>query len=325
MHQASTKVMIVDDDSTSRLLLRTLMAKQYDVITCASGIEALKMLESHKPSLILMDVSMPELDGYDTCRQIRLMGFVIPIIFVTAHQTMEEHLKAYDAGGDYLVTKPVKSQLLLRHAEHLMSQNSKFSQLAHEANSLHDMAMSFLSSVGESGVLLNFVRKAVVAMSYLELAHQLVDSISEFGVQCSVMLRHSKGQTIATSRGEPTDLEELIFDKMSGMGRIFDFKQQFIVNYDQVSIIITNPPADTPEKIGRIRDHITVLAETTEALCENVTLRIQSMARTAQMQAALLDVSSALEGLGSNNHQTMLDTRILLQELVDKVESNFHG
>jgi CheY-like chemotaxis protein len=323
MPHVSSKVMIVDDDNTSRQLLRALMAKQYDVISCASGTEALKLLESYHPSLILMDVSMPDLDGYETCRQIRLMGFMIPIIFVTAHQTMEEHLKAYDAGGDYLVTKPVKSQLLLRHAEHLICQSSKLKQLTQEARSLRDMAMTFLSSVGESGILLNFVRKAVAAMSHQELAHQLVDAISEFGVQCSVMLRHADGQTIATSHREPTDLEELILEKMSGMGRLFEFKQQFIVNYAQVSVMVTSCPADTPEKIGRIRDHMTVLAETTEALSENVSMRIQSMARTEQMQVALLGASSSIERLGGNHHQMMLDTRILLQELVDKVESTY--
>lgn len=323
MPLVTKKVMIVDDDNTSRQLLRAQMAKLYDVITCASGTEALLMIDSYKPDLILMDVSMPELDGYETCREIRSRGFSIPIIFVTAHQTMEEHLKAYDAGGDYLVTKPVKSQLLLRHAEHLICQSSKLKQLTQEASSLRDMAMTFLSSVGESGVLLNFVRKAVASMSYQDLARQLVEAICEFGVQCSVMLRHADEQTIATSHGEPTDLEELILEKMSGMGRLFEFKQQFIVNYAHVSVMITSSPTDSLEKIGRVRDHMTVLAETTEALCENVTMRIQSMARTEQMQVALLGASSSIERLGANHHQMMLDTRILLQELVDKVESTY--
>jgi len=315
--------MIVDDDNDSRLLLRTMMARQYDVVTCSSGEEALASLGSYRPDLVLMDVEMPGLNGYETCHQIKLKDAALPIIFVTAHQTFEEHLKAYDAGGDDITTKPVDSNILLHKAKLAIRQKSDKDRLTHEAKSLHDMAMSFLSNAGESGVLLNFVRKAVSAKSYEELAHFLVRSASEFGEQCCVMLRHPDGKTFDTSHGEPTRLEVAIMEKMAGMGRLPQGKRQFIVNYDHVSIMITTNPQNSPEKIGRMRDNSAILAEIAEAVCENVSIRIKSTQREEQMKIAHLAASATLNQNRIQHKNLLVDSRILLQELLDNVELAF--
>jgi CheY-like chemotaxis protein len=320
---SSNKVMIVDDDRSSRVLLRSVMAKLFDVVTCASGAEALATFDTFKPDLILLDVEMPGLNGFETCIQIRQRDTRLPIIFVTANQSFEEHLKAYDAGGDDLITKPVDQHILLRKATLAIRHKADKERLAQEARSLHEMAMSFLSTAGESGVLLNFVRKAVEARSYPMLAGHLVEAASEFGVQCSVMLRHQGENTIVTSHGEPNHLEQSILEQMSGMGRMFQFQRQFIVNYEQVSVMISNAQTDSPEKVGRIRDNTAILAETAEALCENVFMRIQSIARAEQMQVAQLGAASAVERLHNNHSRLLLDTRILLQQLVDNVESTY--
>jgi len=319
----SGKVMIVDDDRSSKMLLCAIMSKMFDVVTCTSGEEAVATVETYNPDLILMDVEMPGLNGYEACRRIRESNITLPIIFVTANQSLDEHLNAYDAGGDDLITKPADRQILLRKATLAIRQKAEKERLAREAKSLHEMAMSFLSTSGESGVLLNFVRKAVAAKSFESLAQCLVEATSEFGVQCSVMLRHQKGPTVVTSHGDPSHLEVSILEKMSGMGRLFQFQRQFIVNYDQVSVMISNSPSDAPEKVGRIRDNVAILAETAEALCENVSMRIQSIARAEQIQVAQFEATTAIEHLRKTNHTLLLDTRILLQQLVDNVESTY--
>ena len=318
-----SKVMIVDDDRGSALLLRTKMSGLFEVHSCASGEEALAALDSFKPDLVLMDVQMPGLNGYETCVQIRQGDPILPVIFVTANQSLEEHQKAYDAGGDDLVTKPVNTEILINKATLAIRHKSEKQRLTQEAQALRDMAMNFLSNSGESSILLGFVRKAVEARSYEALAQYLVDAASEFGVQCSVMLRHPEGQTMLTSHGEANHLERSILERMSGMGRLVEFKSQFIVNFDRVSVMIRTDKQDSQEKIGRIRDNTKTLAETAEALCENVSMRVQSMAHAEQMQIALMTASAAVDKLRENHQHMLLDTRILLQELVDNVESTY--
>jgi CheY-like chemotaxis protein len=315
--------MVVDDDEISGKLLREILAEKFEVVTCSSGEESLVRLDSFIPDLILLDVDMPGLNGFATCKMIRQKQITVPIIFVTSYQDIEVQLDAFDAGGNDILIKPTNPEILIHKAALSIRQKAEEDRLAQEVQSMRDMAMNLLSTAGENGIMLQFVSKAVAAKSYEDLARQLVDSVNAFGVTCSVMLRHNKGHTLLTSHGEATALELAILEQMSGMGRLIEYRRQFIVNYNHVSLMVCDVPIESPEKVGRIRDNAAILAENTEALCDNVTMRMESIVRSEQLQIALLAANSAIEKVSNNHNRLLLDTRILLQELVDNVESTF--
>lgn len=109
-------ILIVDDDRLSRSLHRKILSNKYDVVTAASGQEALQLFDSLHPDLVLMDAVMPDMDGYEASVEIRKRSRV-PIIFVTANTSIEEHLKAYDSGGTGLLTKPVNAEFLAKKVD----------------------------------------------------------------------------------------------------------------------------------------------------------------------------------------------------------------
>lgn len=318
------RVLIVDDDVTTRTLHRGMLATRFDVLTASSGEEALAVCRDHMPDLVLLDVEMPGLDGYETCRRLHEIG-PVPIIFATAHQSLEEHLKAYDAGASDLFTKPVRSEILLRKVALAIEKYRHETRLTEEKDSLQKMAMGFLSSMGEAGSLLKFMRAGVTCRTHAALAEQLVTAARDLGMQASVMIRHASGPTILNSSGPPTPLEQSIFDQLAGMGRMFQFRSQLVVNYDRVSIIIANMPDEVvaATEAGRLRDNVAILAETTEALCDNVDMRLTSMQRAEQMQLALAGAVAAVEALRGRQAAMLADTRVLLQELTDGVEKSY--
>lgn len=274
--------------------------------------------------MILLDIQMPGIDGIETCRRLREWSDV-PIIFVTGNETLDEHLRAYDAGGNDLIVKPVQSDILLRKVVLAIRQHRASAQLAEEKASLQSMAIDFLSSAGQNGALLNFMRASVASRSYRELADNLFETSRDMGLQCSVMLRHADGPTFVTPHGDANAMEQAILDQSSTMGRIFQFRQRLVVNYDRISIIVANLP-DGPADIelaGRLRDNLAILAETTEALCENVDMRLESMRRAEQLQVALTGAVNTVELLREKYLLMLGDTRLLLEELVGKVESRY--
>ena len=100
---------MVDDIAANRNLLgATLEPKGYEVLLAANGAAAVKVAARAQPDLILMDVNMPELDGYDACRQLKGMPGIseIPIIFITANDDPDSLVKAFQAGGVDYITKP---------------------------------------------------------------------------------------------------------------------------------------------------------------------------------------------------------------------------
>lgn len=317
-------ILVVDDDRTSRAIHRAILAQKFDVLTAASGKEALALCQEQLPDLIVLDVEMAEMDGYQTCRQLRTWTD-IPIVFVTAHQSMEEHLKAYEAGGNVLFTKPVHADILLRKVAMAIKQHRAALALSDEKKALEKMAMGFLSSASQSGALLNFMRSSVISHDYLDLAEQLLQAARNLGVSCSIRINHEGGPTVVSDHGEVTPLELSIFDHVSEIGRLFQFKHRLVVNYDRISIIVANMPSETedPVRAGILRDSLAILAETAEALAINVDVRKAGQHKSEQMQIALTSAEHALNDLGEKHRGMLLDTRLLLQDLVDDIEKTY--
>ncbi len=112
------KILIVDDNATGRELLRDTIELEgdYEIITAANGLEALETVRLHMPDLILMDLHMPIMDGYETTENLKIDPRTagIPVVALTAsHVLSEDHQRAMDVGcADYL-QKPVARVLLL--------------------------------------------------------------------------------------------------------------------------------------------------------------------------------------------------------------------
>ncbi len=117
------KIHIIDDDSHTILILRHFLdSKQYNITYSYSGKEALTDFESYTPDLILLDVRMPEMDGYQVCRNLKQNPRLkdIPVIFITASHETSELVKGFDAGGVDFISKPVnRAELLARINTHL--------------------------------------------------------------------------------------------------------------------------------------------------------------------------------------------------------------
>ena len=108
------KILLVDDEPACvRLVSQVLNQKGYQVFTAGDGQEALRLLFAHKPDLVLLDVMMPKMDGWQTCSRIRDLSD-IPIIMLTGKQTSEEDIvRGLDHGADDYLSKPVGNRELV--------------------------------------------------------------------------------------------------------------------------------------------------------------------------------------------------------------------
>lgn len=109
-------ILVVDDDKNTRLLMRAILeAERYTVTLAASGQEALEVLEKKHIDLILLDVMMPEMDGYEFTRTLRGADSDLPILMVSAKQMPSDIKAGFIAGTDDFMVKPVdEEELLLR-------------------------------------------------------------------------------------------------------------------------------------------------------------------------------------------------------------------
>ncbi|HEO66295.1 MAG TPA: hybrid sensor histidine kinase/response regulator [Spirochaetes bacterium] len=116
----NSKILIVDDTPKNiQVLGKTLEQKDYEIIVAQDGLQALKVVEKTLPDLILLDIMMPKMDGFETCKRLKDNPKTkeIPIIFLTAKIEIDDLVKGFDLGAVDYITKPFNSKELLRRVE----------------------------------------------------------------------------------------------------------------------------------------------------------------------------------------------------------------
>ncbi|GLX65855.1 response regulator transcription factor [Paenibacillus glycanilyticus] len=118
-------IMVVDDDEKiTALLRRSLAFEGYEVTTASNGMEGLKMLLSADPDMLILDVMMPQVDGWEVCRRVREGGSTVPILMLTAKDDISDRVKGLDAGADDYLIKPFALEELLARVRALLRRKS---------------------------------------------------------------------------------------------------------------------------------------------------------------------------------------------------------
>ena len=152
---AEKKILVVDDEPTFvRLVSKTLTHKGYEVLTAGDGQEALRLMFAHRPDLVLLDVVMPKMDGWQTCSRIREMSDV-PIVILTGQQKSEADIvRGLDYGADDYLIKPVGSRELVARVRAILRRAELPSSL--EAKKEITYSDAFLTvNIAERKVIVN--------------------------------------------------------------------------------------------------------------------------------------------------------------------------
>jgi len=132
------KILVVDDEPMNVDLLEAHLCMDYDVVTASSGEEAIEKVKTRKPDLILLDIMMPGMDGYEVSKQLKSDPDTqfIPIILVTALSEVSDRIKGSDAGSDEFLTKPVNKDELMSRVKALLHTKSLHDDLLTERDML---------------------------------------------------------------------------------------------------------------------------------------------------------------------------------------------
>lgn len=172
------KILIVDDEKTNIDILRNIL-KNYNKIAALDGNQALRVARSDlPPDLILLDIMMPGLDGYEVCRQLKADAHTknIPVIFITAKVAIEDEIKGFSMGAVDYITKPISPPVVLARVETHLALRSAYRSLEqqHETlmageryiRSLIDHALEMIVSLDTQFNIVEFNAAAENAFGY---------------------------------------------------------------------------------------------------------------------------------------------------------------
>ena len=156
----SARILVVDDVPANVKLLEAKLSREYyEVITAVDGFDAIEKAKQHMPDIILLDVMMPGIDGFETCRRIRAIDelSLIPIVMVTALSEKEDRIHGLEAGADDFLTKPINDQALFARVRSLVRLKVMMDELRLRGISAKDLGLGNkdveLGSLSEAKIL----------------------------------------------------------------------------------------------------------------------------------------------------------------------------
>ena len=220
MHQKT--IMAIDDTPDNLALLELTLSTDYQVVTGKSGKECLDSVDEVKPDLILLDVHMPEMNGFEVCKALKESEntSTIPVIFLSAGDSLDEKMAGYEAGADDYITKPYVEEEILAKINASLNNSSINQRLKLENKDAMETAFVAMNTAAELGIIIRFLQESGAADSFDSLMALFFDATEYFRLNCCAQIRTKKGDL--SIRCENDSLEAQILKKMRNQGKIYD-------------------------------------------------------------------------------------------------------
>ena len=221
------RILVVDDTALNVKLLADLLgAKGYRTVTAASGPEALAKLEADKPDLVLLDVMMPGMSGYEVCQAIRAdpAHAMLPVVLVTALDPAKERAKGLDAGADDFLSKPVNHAELLARVKSLLRIKTLYDEVHRQKDELAEWNRTLEQRVADGVKQLEQVGRLKRFFSP-QLADLIVaggadDPLKSHRREITVVFLDLRGFTAFTETADPEEVMGVLAEYHAAMGRL---------------------------------------------------------------------------------------------------------
>ena len=269
------KILVVDDSEIERDILVQLLADRYETDFAENGVEAVSKSVQFSPDLVLMDIQMPEMNGFDACKAMRAEGFDSRIIFLSRLDSTRDKLKAYEAGGDDFIGKPYHAkEMLAKIALNLIHQDQVFEAIK-SSKEVSEVAHRSLTDLSHLGRIVNFLQKTQQCMSFDELASMTFSLLKNLNLKSSLLIHSIDFDRLYFDDDMEKPIERELFQALKGQRRILEFSEhRAAFNWKRASLLIKNMPEEATEN-GAMKDYLAYIMEGIESAVQSKLMQLQ--------------------------------------------------
>lgn len=323
MSTNATYILGVDDEPTNRMILEEIFENQLEFVCVDSGQACLDSVAQRKPDLILLDVSMPGMNGLEVCKTLRADSdsSELPIIFVSALGSADERLAGYEAGGDDYITKPFVAKELKAKVEVTVKQHKAKKELKESSGYAMQTAMTAMTSAAELGLIVRFLQDSFNCKNVEELANKAFECVTQYDVEASLIVQQGEEDISIFSDNVERPLETAAVELLRTKGRIFTHGNKIIFNGIRASLLIKNLPDDDDDKVGRLRDHFAVLLDGLDARLESLEIERELAEKQKRLSDAIKSTQveiMAIDDIHRNQQVGVVDELSNIAKNVDE-------
>lgn len=318
-------ILTIDDTKLIHMLVESAVGHSYHIIKALNGKEGIEKATAESPSIILLDVEMPGMSGYEVCKNLKQMDSTqnIPVIFLSSLSNESSRLKGFEAGAIDFLVKPFKEPELLAKLESLTKYQAAQEALSKQAQSASSAAFSAMKGSNELGMAIHFIEASYGVTNFESLAKLFFTVTENMGLVCSFMYHLNGECKFYSSKGQVLSLEQEVIAAIFAKGERFtDFSgARTQINYSHVALLVKNMPIDDEEKYGRFKDFLPTMLGAMDAKIHGL-LNEQAMVRHSRnLGRSFTVVKETLAGVGESLHTNQTDVVALLQGMLKEFES----
>ena len=325
MSHAPQVLFCVDDDPMSCFLLESIFAKDYRFEAFNTAECCLARLEACQPDILLLDITLPGMDGYELCRRIKAdpATAAIPVLFISGDADPEARLKGYEAGGEEFILKPYAIDDVRHRVSTVRRALEQARSYRMQLADSEELSSLLLANMDEYAVLIRFMRTLNECKDEEGVAEALLGMLENFRLHGAVQIRCPDRSFTLSPQGRNRPLEESTIAHLATMDRIFSFRRRSAYNFDTLTLLVNDMPIDDADLCGRLRDHLAIAAEMADA---RIRARIAEQ-RYDQAQAGIAALLPEIRGIIrqslERSQSARQETRETLRSLLEQLEFSF--
>ncbi|QSX41629.1 response regulator transcription factor [Shewanella cyperi] len=311
------KVWIVDDDEDYCHLMQEVLEDGFDVRAFVDARSYRDLITRERPDIVLMDINLPDSSGISLCRELQESELDTAVIFVSGMNTLEERLKAYEAGAVDFIAKPFELKELLAKTHAVGHYQAKKRSLEQAESMSRNMAFQSMGESAQYGAVLQFFRQCFLCRDFQTLADAFFELMEQLNLNTCLEIRVKDTHYFVPEHTPISPIEANIFELLDRQGRLYDFGARTVCNDRHVSFLIKNMPLQDEVLYGRVRDIIAVVVEGLEA-------RVLDIQRQNALASLVADIGALLEGLGDSIRQSDEAFGRAMVNITNDIRASFH-
>lgn len=330
------KLLVADDDDVTLTMLDAALSAYHEVVAVTGGQAALAAAQKDPFDLVLLDVDMPDMDGYAACQALKAEPTTadVPVLFLSARVNLDERLRGYRVGASDYLTKPFEVAELHTKIALAVEQRARQRALSGQLDEAMSAVISAADLYGEVGVVLTFQRRLAECRHYRALAEVFFDTLTQLGFDGCLRLVGRAGVYSSTARTECSALETSLLDHIEqtkGPSIQAVGHDNTSYNYGSVVILVRRLPQspspgqfdpDTIDRLARARDNVALLAEGLMARMR--ALDAENQHNHAERAAKLVAITrEALVDISAQQHANRMHLEQVFQRLRAAVEASY--
>jgi CheY-like chemotaxis protein len=323
MLKRQRKLLVIDDDPMVHFLVEEGLSSQVEIILQDTGEAGIKAAHEHKPDLILLDVSLPDISGFEVCKKLKSESDFVdtPVIFVSSNTDQASHIKGFTLGASDYVDKPFSPDEVKARIEQVFTFMDQRDDMASQIGEATNAAFAAMRGSSELGLAVQFI-EAIHGISDLQtLANTFFGVTNSLDIRCSLLLEENNERFFFKSDGMVAPLEQQVMNVIHDrQERFTDFENRTIITYPKATLLIKNMPKDDAERYGHLKDLLPSMMGSTDARMMAIGNEKAVTELTRETSTTVDHIKDTLSEVGSALEQNQTDVVGLLKGLLDEFE-----